>query len=120
MKRLVLVLLCASAALAQRPPDLPITPPERTKIILATADRIERYYFDAATGKTIAVALRASVGSEAVTHATSALELVPVVNRLLKDNGGDRHLRFGYQHEPQTETGDLPETLQQRADRIRD
>jgi C-terminal processing protease CtpA/Prc len=120
MKRFLLIVLFASAAIAQRPPDLPITAAERTKVILATADRIERYYFDPSVGKTIAAALRASVDSEAVVHAASALELGPVVNRLLKENGGDRHLRFGYQHEPQTDTGDLPETPQQRADRIRD
>jgi hypothetical protein len=114
---LMLLLFLAAPARAQPPPDMPVTAEEKTRIILRTADVIDRYYIEPATGKAIAEALRASLESGPIARAGTALALVPLVNRLLRDHGGDRHLRFGYQHQPQVDLGDAPETPAQRAER---
>jgi hypothetical protein len=97
-RRLLLCALFAAAASAQRPPDMVLTPETRAEVIAAAADRIERYYVDSEQAKALAAALRAARFEQ-----TSALELVPAVNRVLQASGGDRHLRFGYTHEPQRE-----------------
>jgi retinol-binding protein 3 len=77
----------------------------RRQILEATAGKIERYYVEPEKANDIAAALRAATFEQA-----SALELVPAVNRVLQAAGGDRHLRFGYTHEPQREDEeDLPD-----------
>jgi hypothetical protein len=119
----MMLALTSTAAFGQRqpPPDLKIGSEEKARIILKTAEDIERYYFEPAKGNKIAAALRDALKQGPIAEAHSALELVPPVNRLFRDNGGDAHLRFGYQAEPApADTGDAPETPAQRADRIAD
>lgn len=96
MRRLLVLALLTFHAFAQRPPDLPVSAAERAQIIEAAADRIERHYVDVDKSKSIAAALRA-----ASFDAKTALELVPQVNKVLTAAGGDKHLRFGYDHNPQ-------------------
>ena len=48
VRTFVLLAVVSTGAFAQRPPDMPVTPEERTRIILAASDRIERYYVDVA------------------------------------------------------------------------
>jgi C-terminal processing protease CtpA/Prc len=116
VRTFLLLALMSSGAFAQRPPDRPVSAEERTRIILAAADRIERYYVDVAAGKEIADSLRESVRSARVTAATTALALVPVVNEMLRVKG-DKHLRFGYSHEPERRPEDAPETPEERSTR---
>jgi hypothetical protein len=109
MRRVLLLLAfltITTTTLAQRPPDMPVSPEERAAIIEATAERIERYFVDAGQARTIAAALRAATFTQ-----TMALELVPAVNRVLKAAGGDQHLRFGYDARPGTDEEDTPEAL---------
>lgn len=98
MRHLFLCAFFALTAAAQRPPDMTVTPEVREQIIRKAADQIERYYVEADKAKEIAAALRKATFTQ-----TSALELVPAVNRVLREAGGDRHLRFGYSHEPHDE-----------------
>lgn len=109
--RLFALLFLTFAAVAQRPPDMPVSAEERQRILEAVAERIERHYVDEQKGKEIAKALRA-----ATFDAKSALELVPAVNKVLTAAGGDRHLRFGYSHEPQTDEPDDPIALRREAE----
>lgn len=71
-----------------------ITAGERAQLIEKAADLLEREYVDERKGRDVAAALR-SAKFEGIT---SALELVPAVNRVFK-SVGDAHLRFGYDHE---------------------
>lgn len=123
MRRLLFLALLAASAIAQqqqeRPPDMPLTPEVRTQIIEAAADRIERHYVDPVKAKEIAAALRAAAKSGPVAEAKTALELVPPVNRILQAMG-DRHLRFGYSHEPDTRDPDAPETAEEKVARRRE
>lgn len=116
MRRLFLILLVAVAALGQQKPpaDLAVTPPEREKLVEAAATRIEGSYVDPAKAKEIAAALRTAAKGGQFDGATSALQLVPLVNRVLKTSG-DLHLRFGYSAEAQPMGDDVPETPEQRA-----
>ncbi len=86
------------SAFAQRPPDMPVSADERAQMLEAVAANIERYYVDVEKSYSIAAALRG-----ASFDAKTALELVPQVNKVLTAAGGDKHLRFGYSHEPQRE-----------------
>lgn len=108
MRRLLVLLLVTTAAMAQpqRPPDLSITAEERAKIIEGVAEKIEQYYVEPDKAKAIAAALRWAAFRE-----TKALDLVPAVNKILQAAGGDRHLRFGYDHNPSTGKEDTPEEL---------
>lgn len=87
-------LFFAAAALAERPPDMSVTPAERDALIAKAADLIEREYVDPEKGRAIAAALRGAN----LDGITTALTLVPAVNRVLKPFA-DAHLRFGYDHE---------------------
>lgn len=115
----MLPILLAILFAAQRPPDLPLTPNEREEIVNAAADRIERYYVDAQTGRDIAADLRLSLRAGPVAEATSALTLVPAVNRVLSAKG-DKHLRFGYSAEADNRAEDAPETPEERAENLRE
>jgi hypothetical protein len=116
MRRLFLLFIAATTALGQQKPpaDLAVTPLERAKLVEAAAVRIEGSYVDAAKAKEIAAALRTAAKSGQFDSATSALQLVPLVNRVLKPSG-DLHLRFGYSAEAQSMDDDAPETPEQRA-----
>jgi len=116
MRRLFLILFVAVAALGQQKPpaDLTVTPLERAKLVEAAATRIEGSYVDPAKAKEIAAALRTAAKGGQFDGATSALQLVPLVNRVLKTSG-DLHLRFGYSAEVQPMGDDVPETPEQRA-----
>jgi AraC-like DNA-binding protein len=92
--RLALALLLTTSVFAQRPPDMTITAEERGQLIAKAADLLEREYVDEQKGRDVAAALRAA----RFDGITSALELVPAVNRVFK-SAGDAHLRFGYDHE---------------------
>jgi hypothetical protein len=98
MRPFLFLALLTFSAFAQRPPDMPVSAGERARILEAVAERIERYYVDVEQSKSIAEALRA-----AAFDAKTALELVPQVNKVLAAAGGDKHLRFGYSHEPQAQ-----------------
>jgi len=110
-------------ARAQRPVDRAVSREEKVILLGRTADLIERYYVDEAGGHRLAGALRDSMGIGAIGVADSALALVRAVNRLFRANGGDRHLRFGYQAEAQAgpvdtlAAPDPPETPEELAAR---
>jgi hypothetical protein len=103
----------------QRPADMPVSAAEKSQIVLAAADRIERYYIDAAKGKEIADDLRRSLKEGPVAEAATALALVPPVNRILSAKG-DKHLRFGYSAEPDLRPENAPETPEERAANLRE
>lgn len=126
MKRIVLLLVFAVFAYAQpqqRPPDLPLTADERTRIIENVADRIERMYVDPAKAKEIAAKLRAELKRGSFDKFNTALDLVPPMNRALIAASGDKHIGFGYGAKPDPRPLDAPEppeTPEERAQRVRD
>jgi hypothetical protein len=114
-----LLLLIASLAAAQTPPaDMPLTAVERAQIIEATAARVESEYVDEQKGLEFADAIRRAVKAGTFDEATSALKLVPLMNRVLVPFG-DAHLRFGYNARPNPHP-DAPETQDEHAQRLRE
>jgi len=108
MYRLFLILVATTALGQQKPPaDLPLTALERAKLVEAAAARIDNSYVDPAKAKEIAASLRDAAKSGQFDSSTSALQLVPAVNRVLRTSG-DLHLRFGYSAEPQPMNEDAP------------
>jgi Peptidase family S41 len=101
--RLFILLFLTLTATAQRPPDMPVSAEQRARIVEAVAENIEKHYVEVEKGREIAATLRA-----ATFDAKTALDLVPAVNKVLGAAGGDKHLRFGYSHEPQTDAPDDP------------
>jgi len=101
--------LLPATVCGQAPLDIPVSAALKAQVVNAAADRIERYYVDPEKAKQIAVALRAALTSGPVAEARTALALVPAVNKTLSMSG-DKHLRFGYSHEPDTRVEGAPET----------
>lgn len=120
MRPLLILLFLATTALAQQkqPPDLALTAADRARLIEAAASRIEQFYVEPAKAKEIAASLRAADQAGRFSSATSALQLVPPVNAVLRTSG-DLHLRFGYSADVQPED-DAPLTPEQRAEDARE
>ncbi|MBV8519067.1 MAG: S41 family peptidase [Acidobacteria bacterium] len=118
MRRIVLALavLLSARVHAQRPPDLPLTPELRARLLDAAAERIEKFYVFPDKAVLIAKALRDAESSPEVAAATTALALVPVVNRVLQSAVHDEHLRFGYSAVADTRAEDAPETPAEAAE----
>src|SRR5258706_15178851 len=98
MRKLLLCVLLSLPLAAyphRKPPDRPLTPAERGRLISTAADHIDRSYVDPVKGKEIASLLRKAETEGKFASADSALKLVPLVNRALASSG-DAHLRFGY------------------------
>jgi hypothetical protein len=121
MRRMVIglaVLFAVAIHAQQRPPDMMLTPEVRTRLLEAAAERVEKFYVFPEEAAVIAQALRRAESAPDVVAATTALALVPVVNRILQASVHDEHLRFGYSAVASTRADDTPETAAEKADNL--
>jgi C-terminal processing protease CtpA/Prc len=107
--------IAAQNVVAQKPADTPVTAADRRQIVEAAARALESDYVVPDKGKEMAAKLRKTLSSKALDGVDSALQLVPMINRIFASLA-DPHLRFGYQAEAQPVTLDpwAPETPEQR------